>query len=190
MNATPSEKTAATPARIMRYAVTYGALSGLVIIAIIITGIQFADRVKFAGSAWFGYLVMLSALSFIFVGVKRFRDVEQGGVIGFGGALGLGIAIAVVAGLAYVLVWEAYLAATHYAFMDQYVAGIRKAKEAAGVTGQALERAMAPMEKMRLQYRNPLFRMPLTFLEIAPVGLLVALISAALLRNPRFLPPR
>lgn len=175
---------------VTRYAVTYGGLSGIVIIAIIITGLQFADRVSFTGSEWFGYLVMLSALSFIFVGVKRFRDVERGGVIGFAAALGIGAAIAVVAALAYVIVWEIYLAATNYAFMDQYVAGIREAKRAAGLTGEALARAMAPMEDMRAQYRNPLFRVLITFLEIAPVGLLVALVSAALLRNPRFLPAR
>lgn len=175
---------------ITRYAGTYGLLSGLVIVAIIIVGLQLADQVTFAGSEWFGYLIMLSALSFIFVGVKRFRDIERGGVIGFGGALGVGIAIAAVAGLAYVLVWEVYLATTDYAFMDQYIAGIRKTKQAAGLTGEALAQAMAPMEEMRIQYRNPLYRLPITFLEIAPVGAVVALIAAALLRNPRFLPAR
>lgn len=175
---------------ISRYAAIYGGLSGIAIIAIIIAGLQLADRVTFTGSEWFGYLVMLSALSFIFVGVKRFRDVERGGVISFGAALGIGVAIAAVAGIAYVIVWEAYLAMTDYAFMDQYIAGIRKAKQAAGLTGEALARELAPMEAMRVQYRNPLFRVPITFLEIAPMGLLVALVSAALLRNPRFLPAR
>ena len=43
---------------------------------------------------------------------------------------------------------------------------------------------------MRTQYANPLFRLPMTFIEIFPVGLLVALVSAALLRNPSFLPAR
>lgn len=175
---------------VIRYTATYGLWSGIVIIAIIITGLQLADRVTFTGSEWFGYLVMLSALSFIFVGVKRFRDVERGGVIGFGAAFCIGAAIAVVAALAYVMVWEAYLAMTDYAFMDRYIAGIRKAKQAAGLAGEALAREMAPMEEMRVQYRNPLFRLPMTFLEIAPVGLVVALVSAALLRNPRFLPSR
>ncbi len=41
---------------------------------------------------------------------------------------------------------------------------------------------------MAESYRNPLFRIPMTFIEIFPVGLLVALISAALLRNPKLLP--
>jgi hypothetical protein len=34
------------------------------------------------------------------------------------------------------------------------------------------------------------FRLPMTFIEIFPVGVLVSLISAALLRNPKVLPRR
>jgi hypothetical protein len=44
------------------------------------------------------------------------------------------------------------------------------------------------MAEFRQQYANPLFRLPVTFIEIFPVGLVVSLISAALLRNSRFLP--
>ena len=49
---------------------------------------------------------------------------------------------------------------------------------------------VAQMEAMNRQYANPLYRMPMTFIEIFPVGFLIALASAALLRNPRFLPAR
>ena len=37
------------------------------------------------------------------------------------------------------------------------------------------------------EYANPLYRMPMTFAEIFPVGVLVSLVSAALPRNSRFL---
>jgi hypothetical protein len=46
------------------------------------------------------------------------------------------------------------------------------------------------MDEMKAQYANPLFRLPMTFVEIFPVGLLVSLVTAALLRNSRFLPAR
>jgi hypothetical protein len=56
--------------------------------------------------------------------------------------------------------------------------------------GQAYEKAAAEIEALRRNYANPLFRLPMTFVEIFPVGLLIALVSAGLLRNPRFLPAR
>jgi hypothetical protein len=57
---------------------------------------------------------------------------------------------------------------------------------AAGADEQA---AAANAAKFTEMYANPLFRIPMTFLEIFPVGILVSLISAALLKNSRFLPP-
>jgi len=114
----------------------------------------------------------------------------QGGVIGFGKAFLIGLGIAAVAGLAYALVWEAYLALTHYGFTQAYINETLAAKRAAGVSGAQYQKAVAEMETFRTQYSSPLFRIPMTFIEIFPVGLLVALVSAALLRNPRFLPAR
>ena len=174
----------------MKYALTYGLLSGLVIIATMLVGITMTGQDNFFSSEWFGYLVMLVALTFIFVGVKRYRDVERGGVIKFVPALLMGLSIAAVAGLAYVVVWEIYLAATDYKFMDEYIAGILRAREAEGASAAAIAKETASLEAMRVSYGNPLFRVPMTFLEIFPVGLLVALISAALLRNPRVMPAR
>lgn len=169
-----------------RTILTYGLISGVVIIL----GILATMGLKGGHSLWLGYLIMLVALSSILVGVKQHRDRALGGVIRFRTALAMGVAIAVVAGLAYVAVWEAYLAITHYAFMDQYTAQILEAKRAAGVTGAAYQKVAAEMEAMRVNYANPLYRLPMTFIEIFPVGLVIALVSAILLRNPRFLPAR
>ncbi|MEA3014063.1 MAG: hypothetical protein QOD42_2608 [Sphingomonadales bacterium] len=154
-----------------KYALVYGLLVGLVIGATLVSIVAFAARSPILTSVWFGYLVMLVAMIFIFVGVKRYRDIERGGVIGFVPALAMGLATALVAAIAYVLIWEAYLAATHYAFVDKYFRG-------------------PEMAEMRAQYLNPLLRMPQTFLEIAPAGLVVALVSAGLLRDPRVFPAR
>lgn len=165
---------------------TYGLISGLVII----TGIIGTIVLEAHGSLWLGYLIMLVALTAILVGVKQHRDKALGGVIRFVPAFLLGAGIAAVASVVYVAVWEIYLAATHYAFADQYADQILAAKRAAGVTGAAYAKAAAEMDAFRTQYADPLYRMPMTFIELFPVGLLVALVSAALLRNPRFLPAR
>jgi hypothetical protein len=173
----------------MRYALIYGGISGAVVVSIISASIAM-DLPSHATSMWVGYLIMLAALSLIFVGVKRYRDVECGGVVRFGRAFGLGLGIAAVAALVYVVGWETYLALSGKDFMAEYSAGIIEGLRSEGATQAALDAKAAEMRDLTESYRNPLFRVPLTFVEIFPVGLLVALVSAGLLRNPKLLPAR
>jgi hypothetical protein len=137
-----------------------------------------------------GYSIMLIALSTVFVAVKRHRDSELGGVINFWPAFGLGLAISVVAGIFYVLAWEAALAVTHMDFAGGYAKAMIAQQQAKGVSGEALARFTAEMEQFKAQYAKPFYRLTMTFAEIFPVGVLVSLVSAGLLRNRRFLPAR
>lgn len=167
----------------------YGAIAGSIVIASILISFKLGSD-HGDSSLWFGYLVMIVALSLIFLGVKRHRDRNLGGVIKFGPAFLVGLTIAVVAGAFYVGGWEAYLAATDYTFMPSYVDAMIESKKAAGLAGEALQAEIVKLEKMEADYENPLFRMPMTFVEIFPVGLIISLISAAVLRNPKVLPAR
>jgi hypothetical protein len=172
----------------MRYSLVYGGLAGAIVIAV--TLIVFFSGVTDIGhgSMLFGYLVMLVALSMIFVGVKRYRDVECGGVIRFGRAFGLGLGMALVASLIYIVGWEIYLATTGWDFMTDYQGQMLADMQANGASAQEIAETRATMAVWGERYQSLLWRVPITFSEIFPVGLLVALVSAAILRNPRVLP--
>jgi hypothetical protein len=174
----------------LRYSLIYGGLASAVLAAFIGVTALLHHQVQWVATLTFGYSVMLVAMSFIFVGVKRYRDVEGGGVIKFGRALGLGLLIALIACVAYTLIWELYLAATHYRFMDDYIATTLAKARASGKSAADIVRMTAEFDAMRTMYANPLIRLPMTAMEVAPVGLAVSLFSAALLRNPRLLPAR
>lgn len=174
----------------LRTSLIFGVLAGLVVAIPMFTLLALAGGDHGAGSQLTGYTLMLIALSFVFVGVKRYRDREQGGVIKFLPAFLLGLGISAVAGAIYVIGWEITLALTHYQFIHRYAAAMIEAQQAAGVSGAELEAFRAQMQQMVEAYANPLFRLPMTFVEIFPVGVLVSLISALLLRNHRFLPAR
>jgi ABC-type multidrug transport system fused ATPase/permease subunit len=135
-----------------------------------------------------GYLTMLVALSMVFIAIKRRRDLTQGGVIRFWPAFGMGLGISFVAGVLYVAAWEATVAYTHMDFASVYAQSVIAQAKAAGATGAALQKVVDQMQQFKVQYANPLYRWPMTFIEIFPVGVLVSLISAALLRNSRFMP--
>jgi len=170
----------------------YGTISGLIAVSAIIAGIVSADGNPNASShsLWFGYLVMFVALSMIFFAIKQHRDRTLGGVIKFLPAFMMGIGIAVIAGIIYMGAWEIYLAATNYAFMDQYTAAMLEAERVKGTPPDKIAAMAKEFESLKIQYQDPLFRMPLTFLEIFPVGLLVSLFSALILQFPEAFPAR
>jgi len=60
----------------------YGLVAGLIIIAGIIGTVALAGDQPH-GNVWLGYLIMLLGMSAVFMGVKRYRDRERGGVIRF-----------------------------------------------------------------------------------------------------------
>lgn len=137
-----------------------------------------------------GYATMLVALSVVFIAVKRRRDVVNGGVIRFLPAFLMGLGISAVAGVIYVLAWEVSLAVTGMDFGAMYAEHMIEAARARGGTEADIEAARVKAEEFAAMYANPLVRMPITFTEIFPVGLIVSLISAGLLRNSRFMPGR
>jgi hypothetical protein len=169
-------------------AAIYGGLSGLVIILTSIVIFFVNPSRHLAGSEWLGYLVMLLAFTLIFIGTKRYRDHDLGGVIKFLPAFGLGLLTAVFASVIYVVVWEVYVAFTGNGFITAYAASVIEGLRLSGASPEAIAAKQAEMDAAILAYANPLFRIPITFAEIFPVGIIVALISAALLRNPRILP--
>ncbi|MEP9358229.1 DUF4199 domain-containing protein [Sphingomonas sp. KR3-1] len=167
----------------LRTILIYGAIGGLIAGGAISVAVLLLNQHSMA----FGYLSMLVGLTTIFVAIKRQRDVAQGGVIRFFPALGMGLAMSVVAGIFYALAWEAVLQMIGGpgAFIDGFANAMLK-----GLHGDALARMSAELEGMRASYRDPLQRLPMTFMEIFPVAAAVALFSAATLCNSRFLPAR
>ncbi len=174
----------------LRTILIFGLAAGVVVTLPMDLTLARGESGSAVGSMLFGYTLMLLALSLIFVGVKRHRDRALGGVIRFVPALLMGLGISVVAGVIYALGWEITLAATHYTFADSYAAAMVEAARAKGGSPAAIAHAVQAANAFKVQYANPLYRFPMTFVEIFPVGVLISLIAAGLLRNSRFLPAR
>jgi hypothetical protein len=160
-----------------RIVLTYGTISGLVIIVTNTVNLEFGR-----GQAWLGFLVMFIAFSSIYVAVRQYREQALGGVIRFTTALMVGLGISAIAGIVYVALWEAYLALTDYGFIEAYANAVIEAKMSGGASTEEMAKAVEEAEKFRTLYANPLFRLPMSFVEIFPVGLLVSLITAGIQR--------
>lgn len=174
----------------LRYSFIYGSIIGAVIIALMSATLFAAGPDSAASSELSGYATMLAILSLLFVGMKRYRDVEHGGVMNFKQGALVGTGIAAVASVIYAISWEGVLVATDYAFIETYSQSLIDAVREKGLAATAEAAEIADIQASMESYRNPFFRLPITFIEIFPVGLIVALVSAAILRNPKVLPAR
>ena len=129
-----------------------------------------------------GYLGMLIAFSLVFVAVKNVRDKQNNGVISFGKAFGMGLLIVLIASTLYVITWS--LVHHYYMpdFMEKYMAAaLEKAK--ATSTPEQLQKLTDQMNQQTALYKNPVFFTLFTYMEIIPVGVVVALLTAFLLKR-------
>ena len=172
----------------LRIILIYGIIAGLVVTVPLSTAFMIMEAAPENG-AFYGYLAMLLALTAVFLGIKRHRDKALGGVIKFLPALTVGLGISAVASLFWVVAWEITLA-SGFDFPAAYTNGMLEAARAKGASEAELQVVSADAAAFMKMYANPLVRVPITFVEMFPIGALISLISAALLRNSRFLPAR
>jgi Protein of unknown function (DUF4199) len=166
---------------VLRFGLASGALllaMGAVTLPLSINGV-----IDFDHSEVLGYSSMVLSFLLVFFGVKSYRDNVADGVIGFGKAFQVGILITLVTCAMYVIAWEIAYFNFFPDFLDQYSAHALAKMRAAGESESAIQAATAQMADFAKLYANPLFNAGITFLEVFPVGLIMTLISAAILRR-------
>jgi hypothetical protein len=129
---------------------------------------------------------MVVAFSFIFVGIKNYRDKQNEGIITFGKGFLLGLMISLIASTLYVITWAVEFHFFMPDFMDKYSAMQVKQLHESGISGAVLDNAIKSIESTNYNYKhNPFFFAIYTYLEILPIGILITLISALILRRKK-----
>ncbi len=171
-----------------RNILVFGAISGVIISTFM--GISMAiacgstDADGGTTSMIIGFSAMAIAFSFIFVGIKNYRDKQNGGAITFGKGFIMGFMISLIASTLYVITWGVEFHFFMPDFMDKYSAMQVKQLQESGMSGAALEEAIKSIESTNDSYKhNPFFFAMFTYMEILPVGILITLISALILRK-------
>ncbi len=161
----------------------YGFIAGGMLAGMMIVQMAFMDRIGFDMGAVIGFTTMGIAGLMIYFGIRSYRDGIGGGAVTFGRAFGVGITIVAISTTCYVATWQV----VYYKFMpdfgDRYAAHMIAKAEADSLPPAELAATRAEMEQFKEAYKNPLVNIGFTFLEPLPVGLLMTLLSAGLLRR-------
>jgi hypothetical protein len=172
---------------------TFGLISGLIIAVLVWvnTWLLASGHLSYDRAELTGYASMLIALSMVFFGIKSYRDNHAEGHITFWKGVQVGILISLISGVLYFAGAESYGIA-HPGFVDNFV---QRASEqtvnkmrAAGSSQEQIDKSVAEIDQMKGLLQNPLIFFFICLIEILPVGIVVTLISAALLRKKELLP--
>lgn len=162
----------------------FGLLSGLIVsVTMSVSMVLCYNKNSYSGNMVLGYTMMLLAFAFVFVGIKNYRDKFNGGLISFGNAFKIGGLIALIASTMYVISWLIVYYNFIPDFMEKYSAHVINQAKEAKVSQAELDKQIAQMNSFKEIYKSPLGIILMTYLEILPLGLIVALISSLILKK-------
>jgi hypothetical protein len=168
-----------------RIVLKYGLSAGAILCAMMLLTFPFMEEIGFDRGIVIGYSTMVIAFLAIYLGIRACRDRVEGGSIGFGRALAVGLLITLVASVCYVATWQLVYHRLKPDFLDRYAAhAVDKARQAGAAEAQ-IAATRRDLEELKALYRDPLRNIGMTLLEPLPVGLVFSLVSAGVLSRRR-----
>ncbi len=167
---------------IKKIVLTYGLIAGLIVAAMMAFSFS-GSNVDFTNGELIGYATMIIAFSTIFIAIKSHRDKNLDGYINFQKAFKIGLGITLVATLIYVVSWMIISNTIAKDFMTEYYQHSVEKLKASDLSEAQIEAKIAEMDRLTELYKNPIVKIGMTFLEIFPVGFIISLISALILKR-------
>lgn len=162
---------------------TFGLISGAVSSLMMVATVPFEGRIGFDKGLVIGYTSIVLSFLLVFFGIRSYRDNVGKGQITFAKAFAVGIAITLISCICYVVTWEILYYNFLPDFMDKYGAHLIEKAKASGAGAAAVQAQVEQVKKYKEMYANPLLNAAMTFIEPFPIGLVITLISAAVLRK-------
>ena len=162
---------------------TFGLIGGLIISVLMGGSLALSDRIGTGHSMALGYTIMVASFLLIYFGIRSYRDNTLGGQISFGRAFACGILITLITSICYVAMWEILYFNFMPHFMDSYFAAQIQKVQSSGLDPATTAAQVAAIQRSQQLYQNPFVNMAYTFMEPLPIGLIITLVSAAILRR-------
>ena len=172
---------------------TYGLIGGAMMMCFVwlVSTLCQREIISYDKSELYGYSSMIVALTMIFFGIKSYRDNNSKGAITFWKGVQIGLLITLIGTFMYFLAWTAY-SRLHPEFltkvMDKYEESETRTMKGQCKSQKEIDEKIEYMHKMIDMFKNPLFGFLESIIEMGPVGIIITLISAGLLRKKEMLP--
>ena len=160
----------------------YGFRSAIaMIILFLIQWLLLAD-LDFGTSEVLGYISMIVSLSFVYFGLKYYRDNVNDNKLSFGQGLKIGVLIILIPSLAFGLLDILYVTIINPDFLDAYYSQM-VADMKTKLPPAEFEVKLASLESEKEMFANPLIQFVVMGITVFMVGFIMTIISTLLLQR-------
>lgn len=143
---------------------------------------------SYEGNMILGFSSMIIAFSLMFPAVKSYRDKYNNGVITFGKAFKIAFLIALIGSSMYVITWLVDYYFFMPDFMEKFSAQLINKAQHSGKSPAEIAKSIQSAKDMKKVYGSIFGVIMYTYMEILPVGIIVALITALILKRKTAVP--
>ncbi|RKE98627.1 DUF4199 domain-containing protein [Ichthyenterobacterium magnum] len=164
--------------------IKYGSYGLLVAIILFLLVLWLGQGMSYTTQEVFGYITMLASLSFIFFGIKHYRDHVNQGILSFGNGFVIGLLIAVFVGLGIGIADYIYTTIINPDFATEYLdKTLSTMKET--MSTEEFEKQKDILVKQMDDYGGSGFMAFIMFITVVMIGLIISLISSLILQQKK-----
>jgi len=163
---------------VIKYGI-YGLLTAGILFFLALT---FGKTLDYSTQEIIGYATMVASLSFVFFGIKHFRDKENNGLVSFGKALIIGLLISVFAGIGFGVMDYIYTTQINPDFATEYLNKTLETMKSS-LSAEEFEIKKSELTMQMENYGGSGFMALIMFTSVVIIGFIISLISALILQR-------
>lgn len=160
----------------------YGIYASLIIVVLGTAGILIGKNLDYSTQEIIGYLTILVAMIFVFLGIRHYRNHVNGGSLTFGQGLKTGLLIVLIPAVAFGLFNILYTEVINPTWKDDYYSAYIENLKKTTPAGK-IDAAIKKAEQQKEMFANPVFEFILMAGTVFIIGFMVTIISALSLRR-------
>ncbi|WP_298756227.1 DUF4199 domain-containing protein [uncultured Psychroserpens sp.] len=162
--------------------IRFGLYGLAVAVILFLLALVFGKGLSYSNQEIIGYTTMVASLSFVFFGIKHYRDHVNDGVVSFGKALLIGVLISAMVGIGIGIADYLYTTVINPDFAQEFLDTSIKGLEET-YSGAELEAKKNELTQQMNDYGGSGFLAFIMFASVVIIGFIISLISALILQR-------
>ena len=159
----------------------YGLVTGMLCF---LAAILLGNGLSYSAQEIIGYATMVASLSFIFFGIKHYRDKVNNGVVSLGKAVVIGLLISILVGVGVAIADYIYTTVINPDFANEYLETTLKTMETT-MNPEEFQKKKVELTQQMEAYGGSGFMAFLMFFTVVLIGFVLSLISGLILQRKK-----